>query len=205
MDFLNIKRIVTSPHQENCYIVWDDTLKGAIIDPGGSVDKITQHIEKNNIEVSAILMTHGHFDHIACADELSHKYNVKVTVNEKEKAVIEDGWNHSCFEFVNPSEYIFVKENDIVKVGNMEFKVIETPGHTIGSVCYLCDKSLLSGDTLFLQTVGRWDFFTGSFPELKNSVVNKLFLLPDDVKVYPGHGFTTMIGEEKIHNGIFAY
>ena len=202
---MNVKRIVTRPHQENCYIVWDDTLKGAIIDPGGSMDKITECIEKNNIELSAILMTHGHFDHIACADELSCKYNVKVTVNEKEIAVINDVWNHSCFEFVNPTDYIFITENDIIKVGNMEFKVIETPGHTVGSVCYLYDKSLFSGDTLFLDTVGRWDFFSGSLSDIKNSVINKLFLLSDDTKVYPGHGFTTMIGEEKIHNGIFAY
>ncbi len=202
---MEVKRIVTAEYQENCYIVWDETKKGAIIDPGGSIEKIISFIETNEIEVKAILMTHGHFDHIGKAEELSKKYNVSVTINEKEKIVIEDSWNHDCMEFKNPINYIFVKENDIVTVGNMNFKVIETPGHTVGSVSYFCENTLFSGDTLFLQTVGRWDFFTGSLEEIKNSVINKLFLLPEDTKVYPGHGFSTSIGEEKIHNGIFMY
>lgn len=202
---MEVKRIVTAEYQENCYIVWDETKKGAIIDPGGSIEKIISFIETNEIEVKAILMTHGHFDHIGKAEELSKKYNVSVTVNEKEKIVIKDSWNHDCMEFKNPTNYIFVKENDVVSVGNMIFKVIETPGHTVGSVCYFCNNTLFSGDTLFLQTVGRWDFFTGSLEEIKNSVINKLFLLPEDTKVYPGHGFSTSIKEEKIHNGIFMY
>lgn len=202
---MEVKRIVTGEYRENCYIVWDDTKKGAIIDPGGSMEKIVSHIEKNSIEITAILMTHGHFDHIARAKELSEKYKVSVTINEKEKIVVEDGWNHDCMPFENPANYNFVSENDIVTVGNMNFKVLETPGHTIGSVCYFFDNTLFSGDTLFLQTVGRWDFFTGSLEDIKNSVKNKLFLLPEDTKVYPGHGFTTSIGEEKINNGILMY
>lgn len=205
VDFLEVKRIVTREYQENCYIVWDDTKKGAIIDPGGSMEKIVSHIEKNNIEITAILMTHGHFDHIGCAKELSEKYGVSVTMNEKEKIVVEDGWNHDCMPFENPENYNFVKENDVVRVGNMNFEVLQTPGHTVGSVCYFFDNTLFSGDTLFLQTVGRWDFFTGSLEDIKNSVKNKLFLLPEDTKVYPGHGFSTSIGEEKINNGILMY
>lgn len=202
---MEVKRIVTSEYQENCYVVWDETKEGAIFDPGGSEDKIISFIEKNEIKVKAVLMTHGHFDHIGKAKNLSEKYNVPVTICEKEKIVVEDKWNHSCMPFEEPKNYLFVKESDVVSVGNMNFRVIETPGHTTGSVCYLCDNKLFSGDTLFLQTVGRWDFFTGSLDEIKNSVINKLFLLSEDTKVYPGHGFTTSIGEEKIHNGIFSY
>ncbi len=202
---MNLRRIVVSSYQANCYVIWDDNKKCGIIDPGGDVEKISSYIEKNELKVEKILLTHGHFDHIGGAKELSEKYNAPVLVNEKEMVIVNERGISFNIPFDVPENIEFIKENEEICIGDISLKVIETPGHTVGSVCYLCDNVLISGDTLFLSTIGRWDFFTGSLDELKKSVIGKLFMLPDDTKVYPGHGFSTTIGEEKVTNMVLGY
>ncbi len=202
---MNTRRIVVSDYQSNCYIIWDDNNKCGIIDPGSDSDKITAFIESRELKPEKILLTHGHFDHIGAANAISQKYNIPVYINKKEMVVVEERGVMFNMEFDIPENIIFFDDKDEICVGDKKIKVIATPGHTAGSSCFLVDSSLYSGDTLFLGTIGRWDFPTGSLEELKNSVLNTLFSLSDDITVYPGHGFSTTIKKEKTSNAIIGY
>ncbi len=203
--FMNTKRIVVSDYQSNCYIIWDKNNKCGIIDPGSDSQKITAFINDRELKPEKILLTHGHFDHIGAAKTISEKYDIPVYVNEKEMVVVKEGGVMFGMEFDIPKNIVFFNDGDEISIGNEKIKVIETPGHTAGSSCFLVDNLLYSGDTLFLGTIGRWDFPTGSLDELKNSVLKTLFSLPEDITVYPGHGFSTTIKKEKISNMIIGY
>lgn len=158
-----------------CYLVWDEqTRDAAVIDPGFEVGKITDKIKGLGLRVRYILLTHLHFDHATEVRELKRFTNAKVIVNKKEDES----------EFAD----IFVKDEDIFKIGNKEIKIIETPGHTKGSVCYLFEDAIFTGDTLFIGGIyGRTDF-GGNEKELKESL-NKIFNIDENLKVYPGHDY----------------
>lgn len=201
---MNFKRIVMSVYTENCYVVWDDNKNGGVIDPGSDFYKLDKFITENNIAVKEILLTHSHFDHIGSAAMLSAKYGVPVKMSYTEKDVFENPDNSMEVNIEVPEKFEYFREGDIIKIGDISFRVIETPGHTKGSVCFYEEKEkiIFTGDTLFHTTVGRWDLPTGSYDDLENSVKNKLYVLPEDVKVYSGHGFSTSIGKEKKENGV---
>ena len=201
---MNIKRIVTSVYTENCYIFWDKANNGGVIDPGSDFNKIDTFITENKINIRTILLTHSHFDHIGAAEELSKKYGISVKMAYSEKEVLEEPENSLEVNFEVPEKIEYFREGDIINIGDIRLKVIETPGHTKGSVCFYEEKEkiLFAGDTLFRTTVGRWDLPTGSYKDLEDSIKNKLYILPDDVKVHSGHGFSTTIGKEKGSNGV---
>ncbi|MFU0826345.1 MAG: Lactamase-B domain-containing protein [Lachnoclostridium sp.] len=190
----------------NCYIVTnEDTKEGLIIDPSDQAADIKARIQELEITPVAILLTHGHFDHIMAAKDLKETYHIPVLAGEKEKAMLEDynlngtlsvGRNYTL------SADRLLKDGEELTLGGLKIKVIHTPGHTAGSVCYYFEKEkvLLSGDTLFLESVGRTDMPTGNTHDLLESLNRKLMLLPDDVIVYPGHGDKTAIGHEKANN-----
>lgn len=190
----------------NCYIVTnEDTKEGLIIDPSDQAADIKARIQELEITPVAILLTHGHFDHIMAAKDLKETYHIPVLAGEKEKAMLEDynlngtlsvGRNYTL------SADRLLKDGEELTLGGLKIKVIHTPGHTAGSVCYYFEKEkvLLSGDTLFLESVGRTDMPTGNTHDLLESLNRKLMLLPDDVIVYPGHGDKTAIGYEKANN-----
>lgn len=200
---MNIKRIISSLYTQNCYVFWENNV-GGVIDPGSDFEKIDKFITENNIEIKEILLTHSHFDHISSAKKLADEYNLPVKMAYKEKDVLEEPENSLEFNFEMPDNFQYFNEGDVINVGNISLRVIETPGHTKGSVCFYYEeeKVLFSGDTLFKSTVGRWDLPTGNFSDLEKSILNKLYTLPEDVKVYSGHGFTTTIGKEKETNGV---
>ncbi len=202
---MNTRRIVVSDYQSNCYVIWDEENICGIIDPGSDSEKIISFIEERDLKPEKILLTHGHFDHIGVAKIISDKYNIPVYVNKNEMVVVEERGVMFGMEFSVPENIVFFNDGEEITIGKGKIKVIETPGHTAGSSCFLVDKMLYSGDTLFLGTVGRWDFPTGSFDVLKNSINEKLFILPDEITVYPGHGFSTTIGKEKTTNMIVGY
>ena len=202
---MNTRRIVVSDYQSNCYIIWDDEYNCAIIDPGSDSEKIISFIEGRELKPQKILLTHGHFDHIGAAEIISEKFNIPVYVNKKELPVINEGGVMFGRRFDIPKNMLFFNDGEEISIGNKKIKVIETPGHTAGSSCFFVDNMLYSGDTLFLGTIGRWDFPTGSFDELKHSIMDILFLLPNDITVYPGHGFSTTIEKEKTSNMIIGY
>lgn len=199
---MKIKRILTNPYAENCYIVSDDEDLGVIVDPGSDGERISLMLMQEGIKPVAILLTHGHFDHVGAVNYLKNKHNLAVYANIYEKGILSDASKIYVFggdgEAVNVDNW--VSDGDELVFGQMKFKVIYTPGHTAGSCCYLIDNHLLSGDTLFLKSIGRCDLPGGSFEAIDSSIKRKLFTLDGNTIVYPGHGGTTDIEHEKNFN-----
>ena len=197
-------------YQTNCYFVYrEDNKKAVVIDPADNGAQIYSALERNGFTVEAILLTHGHFDHIWGSNELREVSGAKIYALDEEKVLCEDvKYNLSAMVgrayTVVPDEY--VREGQVLTFDNMDFKVIATPGHTIGSCCYYVEKAgiLISGDTLFQESTGRTDFPTGSMSSIVRSIREKLFILPDETKVYPGHGDSTTIAYEKKYNPFVA-
>lgn len=206
------KNFVLGPVDCNCYIIADENTKeGFIVDIGGRGDFVFSYVEKIGIIVKYIFCTHGHFDHVAGILAFKKKLNVPVCLNKKDLSIYENVNEQTRmfgFEDVEqppaPPEIFFSEGNEFI-VGNIKCKIIETPGHTKGGVSiYLPEhKILFSGDTLFESSIGRTDLPGSSHTEIITSVKDKLFVLPDDVSVFPGHGRPTKIGDEKIYNPYF--
>ena len=194
----------------NSYLLIDEDSKEAVlIDLGGDYHAIKDELEKNNASLKYILNTHGHFDHILGERDAQEVFDVPVYVHEEDKYLVENLPKQlERFGFAAnaqpPKNIKTFTEKDIFKIGDKEIKVIHTPGHTPGSVCFLVGKQLFSGDTLFYTSVGRTDFEGGSFAQLSNSIKEKLFKLDDDIDVYPGHDSKTNIGYEKKYNCYFG-
>ena len=192
----------------NCYIAGDEN-EALIFDPGANHDKIFEFLQEKNIKTKYIILTHCHFDHILSAGKLQELTGAKLVVCEKEKENLADNDINMTGRFSKKSAMaeslvpdVLVSEGDIIKSGDYSFKVIETPGHTSGGMCLYCEseKVLFSGDTLFCESIGRSDFPTGNLETLFNSIREKLFCLPDDTRVLPGHEAETSILHEKTHN-----
>ena len=194
----------------NCYILYDErTCEAVIIDPGQEAEKIAKKIEENGLKPIKILLTHGHFDHILAVPELKERYDIPVFCGENEVELLgEPEMNHS-FQMnralsLKPDRTL--ADGEEFEALGRKFRVISTPGHTIGSICYYVPEQevLFAGDTLFRETYGRTDFPTGDFKMLRESIIGKLFLLPDATAVFPGHMEDTTIGHERRTNPIFA-
>jgi len=204
-----IKTFDNNPMGQNIYLYYDEQSgEGVLIDSGCSEadkDAIAATISENNITIKGILLTHGHYDHIISIDEMKMLTAAVVCSHEIEKEVLENpNLNLSINIGMNLSvtpEKVFA-DGDIFQIGECALKVLHTPGHTPGGVCYYDEKNstLFSGDTLFEASIGRSDFPLGNHQVLIKSIVDKLMILPDDTKVYPGHGPRTTIGYEKRNN-----
>lgn len=203
---LKIGRIVLGVCQTNCYFVYEDGKNEAILfDPADKGEYIYNKLKEKGIIVAAICLTHGHFDHIWGVNELKELSGAKVYASELEKEVCENAEVNFSANTGRPCTVkadVYVKDGEEISVAGMTCRLIETPGHTKGSCCYYFenDKILLSGDTLFQESVGRTDLPTGSMSALVRSIREKLMPLPGDVKVYPGHGESTSIAYEKENN-----
>lgn len=209
---MRIKTMMLGPIQTNCYLVYHETTKkGIIIDPADWATAIVQECRENGVEPEAILLTHGHGDHILAADGLRQEWKIPVIASETERELLADPSLNLSLALGMPRTSLKadreVRDGEVVEAAGFHFQVIATPGHTKGSVCYLEkeEKVLFSGDTLFEQSLGRTDFPTGSAKEIVESITGKLFALPDDTMVYPGHGDPTVIGREKQYNPVARY
>jgi glyoxylase-like metal-dependent hydrolase (beta-lactamase superfamily II) len=202
---MKIQTLVLGAVRTNCYLITnEETRETIIIDPGAQAEVVKEKITELGSVPTAVLLTHGHFDHIMAARELAEDYNIKVYAHEIEKEIVgssdlNGGYLIHTSHTLVPDKLI---KEEMLKMADFELQVLHTPGHTAGSVCfYLKDQGvLISGDTLFLGSVGRTDLPTGNFDTLQKSIREKLFVLPEDVIVYPGHGDATTIGYEKTHN-----
>ena len=203
---IKIGRMMLGVCQTNCYFVYrEGSSKVIFIDPADYGEQIFKAMKDNGFEVVAILLTHGHFDHIWGCSRLRQLTSAPVYAYEGEEKVllsadlnVSAGAGRACTVKANT----LLKDGEEVTVEGMTFKLIATPGHTQGSCCYYFEEAnmLISGDTLFEESVGRTDLPTGSMSTLVRSVKDKLFVLPDDTVVYPGHGDSTTIEHEKKYN-----
>lgn len=200
-----VKRFTLGMYQTNCYLLVDeDTKDSAIIDPGCVSDILDKIINENNYSVKYIIFTHGHFDHIGGLEYYMSKYSDSLVLMHKMdvESILKE---HDVFYVPMKNKEFTVKsitlhnDGDIFLLGKNRLNIIYTPGHTKGGVCVYTDGILFSGDTLFENSIGRTDFVDGNFEELKNSI-KKLYQLPDDTIVYPGHGDATKIIYEKTEN-----
>lgn len=189
----------------NCYIWADEDTKNAIvIDPADNADKIKESADEMGLKITDIILTHGHFDHMLALGELKEATGARLSVFEKTERFLEDRVLNLChymgIELAPVKADKILCDGDIINFGENRIKVIHIPGHTEDCICLLCGKTLISGDTLFKMSVGRWDHPTGNMKEEINSIQERLMCLSDDVWVYPGHGEKTTIGEERRAN-----
>lgn len=198
-----IMKLVVGELQENCFILFDENKDAFVVDPGGSSENIIEAIEKNGLNIKYILLTHGHFDHVGAVAALVKKYKAPVYMSKDDRAFLESPKEVRASSFGMQIEAadvdVFVKEGDEIPFSEGTIKVIETPGHTLGSVCYLFENYLFAGDTLFNGSIGRTDF-----PESDHSLMieslKKLKKLDDEIYVLSGHGPESQISYEKMTN-----
>jgi len=204
-----IKMLTVGEFASNNYlIICEKTKEAALIDAGGDFEATMREIDESHATLKYIFYTHAHFDHISGDYELKKKTHAKTYMHIDDK-FLADKFKEQLMMFgvkhiESPVIDEYVKDRQILTVGDLNFEVIHTPGHSPGSVCYFIDKTLFAGDTLFADSVGRTDLPGGSYDQLRDSVINRLFVLDDEVKVYPGHGGATTIGYEKEKNPFFG-
>jgi len=204
---MEIKRLVLGLVRTNCYIVYsEDTKKAVIIDPAADSRRIMEEISELGVVPEAVLLTHGHFDHMLAAESLKNGYQIPICVHKADAELVKHPELNCSEQFLHMSYSIVADEEledgQTLRFLDGTFTVLSTPGHTEGSCCYYAQKEniLFSGDTLFQESVGRTDLPTGSTAKLVNSIRENLFVLPEDTLVLSGHGDQTTIREEKQYN-----
>ena len=200
-----IKNIVVGPLEVNCYILGcEDTKEAAIIDPGDNADEIISNIEKEGLNPKFIINTHAHFDHIGGVKVIQDHFKIDFILHEGDLFLVENASEQATAFGLKPISKPVVNKNatngEKVNLGNKSITVIHTPGHSPGGVCYYSGNNVFVGDTLFAGSIGRTDLPGGSYDTLINSIKENLFPLGDSTIVYPGHGPSTTIGNEKEHN-----
>ncbi len=200
-----IQKLSVGPIETNCFIaVCPDTHEAIVVDPGGDAPRIIKMVENLKATVKYIVNTHGHFDHILANYEVKEITGAKLGIHPLEAASLGAVpaemalWLTEPYRPAQPD--FFLNEGDKISIGNVTFHVLHTPGHTRGHICLVTDEVAIVGDVLFYQGIGRTDFPGGSFEQLVQSIRTKLFTLSDSTKVYPGHGPSTTIGDEKKYN-----
>lgn len=198
-----IIKLVVGQIQENCFILFDENKDAFVVDPGESSENIIETIEKNDLNIKYILLTHGHFDHVGAVAALVKKFKAPVYMSKEDKDFLESPKEVRASAFgmqIEAAEVdVFVKEGDEIPFSEDTIKVIETPGHTLGSVCYLFKNYLFAGDTLFNGSIGRTDFPESDHTLMVESL-KKLKKLDDDIYVLSGHGPESQISYEKMAN-----
>ena len=203
---IKIESRVLGPVATNCYLIINkDNNESIIVDPADSPESIYDMVVRSGSKPQAILLTHGHFDHIGAANEVREHYGIKIYAScDEEKLLASPARNlsNAYGMSLRVTADVLHNDGDILELAGLKIKAIHTPGHTPGGCCYYMEQEgvLFSGDTLFQTSVGRSDFPGGSASALVRSVKEKLLVLPEETHVYPGHMEETTIGYEKLHN-----
>lgn len=206
----HIRNFVFSPIHENTYVLYNDSKECIIIDPGCYFDdekqQLLDYVKKTGLVAKLLLNTHCHLDHVFGNKFVHETFGLTLHLHTNEQKMLEMApasglmWGMPFDNY--QGNFIFIKEGDVLRLGDDELKVIEAPGHSPGHVCFYCEKQgfIIGGDVLFQGSIGRTDLPGGSFDTLIKSIKTKLFTLPDETIVYSGHGEVTTIGEEKMYN-----
>lgn len=213
---LKVQSFEFNPFNENTYLLWDDKSKiTAVIDPGCYDDyekeELKNFIEENDLIPALLINTHCHIDHILGVSFIKENYDVKYLIPEKDlplhKNAVSQGQMFGFDLEVLPEPDEFISEDKLIQINQDELKPLFTPGHTAGEFCFYSEKNkiCITGDVLFHQSIGRTDLWGGDYDTLINSIKNKLLTLPDDTKIYPGHGVESTIGAEKKQNPFLVH
>lgn len=202
-----IEQLVVGPLQTNCYIVADQSAKeGIVIDPGGDGDHILSTVQRMGLTIKMVVNTHGHFDHIMANRQVMEGTGAPLAIHPKDADMLTNPLRSFAL-FVgkihpSPMATVLLEDGATVEFGSIQLSVLHTPGHSPGSISLWspAERVVFSGDALFNLGIGRTDFLGGSMHVLLQSIREKLFTLPDDTVVYPGHGPLTTIGFERKHN-----
>ncbi len=205
-----VKTFTFNPFQLNTFVIYDETKSAIIIDAGNSNDAenamLFDFISDNNLKPEGLYYTHAHVDHIVGNNAIVNKYNIKAYASIHSSAFfeqVEDYASSLGFSITNLiTPELSINEGDFIEFGKSKLKVIYTPGHADGSICFYSedDEFIIVGDVLFRDSIGRTDLPTGNFDLLAESIISKIYILPASTKVYPGHGPSTTIGYEKTNN-----
>ncbi|ASZ10023.1 MBL fold metallo-hydrolase [Chitinophaga pendula] len=205
-----IQYFTFNPFQENTYLLINEEKECIIIDPGCYFEEerkeLLQYIEKRGLKVTRLLNTHCHLDHIMGNKLVATTYKVGLEIHQDDQVVLDRAPQSAAMYNVpmepSPMPARYLETDEVFTFGQSTFKVLFTPGHSPGSVSFYCkeEQFLIAGDVLFYQSIGRTDLPGGNHETLLRSIREQLFVLPDEVKVYPGHGPATTIGYEKVHN-----
>jgi len=211
---IKIQSFVFNPFQENTYVIYDDTKEVVVVDPGcydeDEKKELADFIVENDLSVKKLLNTHCHIDHVLGNLFIKEKFNTKLYIHPTEEFVLNAqkvlAPHYGMHRYEEAAPDFFLKEGDRVEFGDQEFLVLFVPGHSPGHIAFYNEreKVVFAGDVLFQNSIGRTDLPGGNFDTLINSIHQKLFTLPDDVSVYPGHGGPTLIGNEKRTNPFCA-
>lgn len=203
-----IENLEVGPIMANCYILGcDNTKEGAVIDPGGDPDRILAAVKRLGLTVKLIINTHGHFDHVGANKRIKEATGAPIIIHEGDAPMLghlsQAAASFGLSAENSPAPDEMPGDGDILKFGDMSLKVVHVPGHSPGGIALKGEDSVFVGDTLFSGSIGRTDLPGGDYNQLIASVRLKLFSLPDETKVYCGHGPATTIGREKRYNPFF--
>lgn len=209
---LSVKTFIFNSIQVNTYVVYNENKECVIIDAGNlerfEDEQILNYIEKSGLKPLMLLNTHSHIDHVMGNKVIAEKYNIELAASPIENPLYDKVWMFAAAFGINFTQdrcltpTIDLVDGQIIKIGNDELKVLSTPGHAPGHVCFYDEKDgiVFTGDTLFYRGVGRWDLPGGNYSQLEKSLLNVLYKLPDNTIAYCGHGPQTRIGDEKRNN-----